>query len=97
MNDLPPQPPGFLKHDLLDYWIDHPEAQGTEEAIVEWWLLEHRIQRAMAEVSSVLTELVARGFVVEQQRADGRAYYQLNRARETEIRAWLESGGDGES
>ena len=81
-----------LTEDLLDYWIRYPEAQGTVEAIVEWWLLEQRIQQATADVRFVLTELVAKAFVVERQQADGRICYRLNRQREAEIRAWLESG-----
>jgi hypothetical protein len=77
---------------LLGYWIHHPEAQGTVEAIVEWWLLEQRIQQAAADVRSVLTDLVAKDLVVERQQADGRICYRLNREKEAEIRAWLASG-----
>ena len=92
VNDLPSRSLGPLTHELLDYWIQNPEAQGTVESIVEWWLLEQRIQQAAAEVRQVLTELVGKDFVVERRQADGRICYQLNRAREAEIRAWLESG-----
>jgi hypothetical protein len=82
-----------LTQELLDYWVHHPETQGTLEAIVEWWLLEQRIQRAVEEVRSVLGELVRKDFVVERRQADGRICYRLNREREAEIRAWLEAGG----
>ena len=49
--------------ELLNYWLQHPDAQGTVEAIVEWWLLEHRIQQAIGEVRGTLAELVARDLV----------------------------------
>src|SRR5258706_15466670 len=78
-----------LTRELLDYWIRHPEAMGTMEAIVEWWLLEHRIQRAVADVRSILTELVGKDFVVERRQADGRNRYELNREKENEICTWL--------
>ena len=89
MNQSVHQLPGVLTHQLLDYWIHHPEAQGTVEAIVEWWLLEQRIRQAVLEVRSVLAELVAKQFVVERQQIDGRVCYRLNREKESEIRAWL--------
>jgi hypothetical protein len=79
--------------ELLDYWIHHPEAQGTEEAIVEWWLLEHRIQRGVAEVRFILTELLARGFIVERRQSDGRNCYRLNRQKDEQIRAWFAACG----
>jgi hypothetical protein len=85
--------PGSLTQRLLDYWVQYPEAQGTLEAIVEWWLLEQRIQQAATEVRSVLSELVAHGVVVERQQPDGRICYRLNREKEAEIRAWLQSRG----
>jgi hypothetical protein len=82
----PAQP---LTRELLDYWIQHPEALGTLEAIVEWWLLEHRIQRAVTDVRSILTELVEKGFVVERRQSDGRNRYELNADKENEIENWL--------
>jgi hypothetical protein len=92
VNDSGFEPPGPLTKQLLDYWIQHPDAQGTVETIGEWWLLEQRILQAIENVRSVLAGLVARGFVIERQQADGRVGYFLNREKEREIRAWLESG-----
>ena len=63
---------------------------GTVEAMAEWWLLEHRIQQSAVELRSVLSELVANGFVLRQE-ADGRTYYQLNREKEAAVIAWLQS------
>jgi hypothetical protein len=83
--------PSPLTLQLLDYWIRHPEAQGTVEAIVEWWLLEQRIQQAAEEVQSVLDELVAQDFVVERRQTDGRVCYRLNCEKVDEVRAWLGS------
>jgi hypothetical protein len=81
-----------LTKQLLDYWIRHPDAEGTVETIGEWWLLEQRIRKAVEDVRSVLAELVACGFVIERQQADGRVGYLLDREKEAEIRAWLAAG-----
>jgi hypothetical protein len=81
--------PDPMTQQLLDYWIQHPEAQSTVEAIVEWWLLEQRIQKAAEEVRPLLAELVAKEFVLERRQADGRICYRLNRDKEAEVRAWL--------
>lgn len=89
VNNSPSQPPRPLTRELLDYWMHHPEAQDTEESIVEWWLLQNRIQQAVVEVRCVLTELIERGFVIARQQADGRNRYQLNRPKAREIQTWL--------
>lgn len=75
-----------MREDLLEYWIRHPEAQGTEEMIAEWWLLEHRISQVMTLVRRALEELVRANYVVGEEQADGRVRYRLNREREKEIR-----------
>jgi hypothetical protein len=76
---------------LLGYWIQHPESMGTVEAMAEWWLLEQRIQQSAIELRSILSALVANGFVLRRQEADRRTYYQLNREKEAAIIAWLHS------
>jgi hypothetical protein len=75
--------------EILSYLVEHPEAQDTVEGITEWWLLEQRIRTAIAEVDGALHELVANGLLVSRQCADGRIYFGLNRAKESEIRQHL--------
>jgi hypothetical protein len=93
VNDLSPEPLGPLTKQLLDYWLHHPEAQSTIEAIVEWWLLEQRIRQTAAEVRFIVDRLVEKGFVIEQTQPDGRISYRLNREKEGEIRVWMASRG----
>lgn len=78
---------------LLDYWSQHPAQESTVEAIVEWWLLEQRIQETVEEVRFALSELVKQGFVWEHAQADGRIRYSLNREKEDQVRAWRTSRG----
>ena len=93
VNDLASEPLEPLTKELLVYWLQHSAKFGTLESIVEWWLLEHRIQQAAVEVRAVLEKLVTRGFVVQWQEADGRKYYQLNPGKEAEARTCLASEG----
>jgi len=81
--------PPLLIHELLDYWLQHPDAAGTEQAIAEWWLLEHSIRRSISLVRPVLAELVEKGYVAERRRPDGRVCYRLNKSMEAEAREWL--------
>ena len=71
--------------------MQHPEALSTEEAIVEWWLLEQRIQQAVWELRLVLGDLLAKGLVVRCDQSDGRTCFRLNREKHAEITAWLQS------
>jgi len=72
-----------LTKELLSYWIGHQDATGTFESIVEWWLLEYRIQQAVAGVRSMLAELVETNFVLEQRQPGGRPRCESNAKRKT--------------
>ena len=63
----------------MAYLARHPDAQDTIEGIAEWWLLEQRIVRAIAEVKAALAELVAKNLIVERKDKTGRSYYRLNK------------------
>ena len=78
-----------MTYEILAYLVDHPEAQDTVEGIVEWWLLEQQIKRQAANIKKTLTELVARGFILELKGEDSRTYYRINRQKLQEIRALL--------
>ncbi len=71
--------------EILTYLLEHPEAQDTVEGIAEWWLLEQRATRVLAEVEGVVANLVARNLLVAHPCSGGRTYYRLNREKEREI------------
>lgn len=74
-----------LAHDVLAYMIQHREAQDTLEGIVEWWLMQQEIERQIADVQEVLTDLVQKDLVVQQQGPDSRIHYRINRNKQSEI------------
>jgi hypothetical protein len=74
---------------ILAYLLKHPQAQDTMEGIVEWWLLEQKIQYAAEDMESALHDLVNKRFVISHQGTDGRIRYRLNRELEPLIRRRL--------
>jgi len=78
-----------MKHDILAYLVEHPDAQDTLEGIVGWWLLEQRIVSGTAEVKEVLTELVANHLVLERKGADARSHYGINPSEAGEVATLL--------
>ena len=79
----------LLADEVLEYLLEHPQAQDTMEGIAEWWLLEQRIRHAIADVEAALCELVGKDFLVARECSEGRIYYRLNREKEQEIRRHL--------
>ena len=70
--------------EILAYLAAHPGSQDSLEGIVEWWLLHHYVTKTRAAVRGALTQLVARGFVLERAGADGRSTYRLNPRKRTQ-------------
>lgn len=65
--------------EVFEYLVQHPDAQDTLEGICDWWLLERRVRRSVAEVEAALGKLVVRGFVAARRGNDGNTHYRLNR------------------
>jgi Fe2+ or Zn2+ uptake regulation protein len=81
-----------IASDILDYLVEHTQAQDTLEGIVQWWLMEQRIKQAISDVKSALDELVREGLVLEHEGADGQARYSINLEKIAQIRARLKQG-----
>lgn len=85
-----PNEEATIATEILAYLADNPGARDTWEGIVEWWLLEQKIQRESRRVARALEQLVEDGFVIRCQGPDGRAHYALNAERSEEVRRRLE-------
>ena len=83
-----------IGYKILAYLADHPSSGDTLEGIAEWWLLERRIQNAIAKVQKALAELVAKGLVLENKGRDARTHYRINRHKHGEIQALLKQRSD---
>ena len=72
-------------YQILAYLVEHPEARDTLEGIVEWWLLERQIKFQKAIVKEALSELVAKGLILELKGTNSQTHYRLNQIKYEEI------------
>lgn len=77
--------PSQIGEQILRYLVKNPEAGDTIEGIVEWWLLEQRIENQLAETRRELERLISLDFVQEIEGPGGRIHYRLNQSRRGEI------------
>jgi hypothetical protein len=78
-----------IAHDVLAYLVEHQDAQDTLEGIVEWWLIEQKIQRQKGMVEQVLGELIRKEFLEERTGLDGQTRYVINHRKAKEIEQFL--------
>ena len=71
---------------ILAYLADNPDAQDTFEGIVQWWLLQLRIQQQSLLVKEAIASLVSEGWIIERRGVDTRIRYQVNPSRRGHIR-----------
>ena len=83
--DLPITNKSQIGNQILTYLIEHPEAQDTLEGIVEWWLLERAIKFQTARVKEALSELVAKGLILEHKELKSKNHYRINMTKYHEI------------
>lgn len=72
-------------YQILAYLVEHPEAQDTLDGIVEWWLLERTIKFKATQIRKSITELVAKGLVIEHRGRDSQIRYRINQNKFEEI------------
>jgi hypothetical protein len=70
---------------ILDYLLEHPDAQDTLAGIAEWWLPEEKIKTRLVIVKDALDQLVARALVLERRGKDLQTHYRINGQRLKEI------------
>ena len=82
-----------IGNEILAYLVDHPKAQDTLEGIVEWWLLERKIEFVTASVKEALSELVAKELILEKKGPDSQIHYRINQKKYEEIKKLVELMG----
>jgi len=75
-----------IGNEILSYLVENPKAQDTLEGIVEWWLLEQKIKYETARVQEALSELVAKGLILEKKGSNSQRHYRINQSRFEEIK-----------
>jgi hypothetical protein len=72
-------------NEILAYLVDHPNARDTMEGIVEWWLLERQIKFQTSRVKEALSDLVAKGLILEKKGSNSQIHYRINQSKYKEI------------
>jgi flagellar biosynthesis/type III secretory pathway protein FliH len=72
----------------------HPRAEDSLEGIVEWWLLEQKIEVATEEVRQAIESLVANEFLIERETTDSQLRYHVNPDKLDEVREVLAGTSD---
>ena len=75
-----------IGNEILAYLVENPKAQDTLEGIVEWWLLEREIKFETARVKEALSDLVAKGLILEKKRSNSQVHYCINQNKHEEIK-----------
>jgi hypothetical protein len=63
-----------LSEAVLAYLSECPNAEDTAAGVTDWWLMRQRVRDQVESVTRVLTDLVARGVLVETGTGDERRY-----------------------
>jgi hypothetical protein len=82
---------GQIAQDILSYLSGHATAQDTFDGIVEWWLLEQKIDRQTRQVQQVLDDLVAKRLLSARTASDSRIHYRINKRKAREISLLLQA------
>ena len=80
-----------IAQDILSYLSGHATAQDTFDGIVEWWLLEQKINRQTRQVQRVLDDLVAKKLLSARTASDSKIHYRINKRKAREIRNVLQA------
>ena len=75
----------IIQQEIMAYLTVRSTAQDTLEGIVEWWLLEQKVDQATSDVKAALAQLVIEKKLSAKKGADGRVHYRL-RERESKTR-----------
>ncbi len=77
-----------IRHHILAYLAEKPDAQDTLKGISEWWLPRHLGRPNETAVKKAVTSLVEDGLVLGPH--EGTQTYKVNRQRLKEIKTLLE-------
>jgi hypothetical protein len=77
-NDEPYSSPEKAIHQILDYFLRHPEAVDSADGIAHWRLLGEYSPLSLTETEAGLSWLVSRGYLREVAVRGSRCVYALN-------------------
>jgi hypothetical protein len=78
LDDEPNSSPEKAIHQILDYFLRHPEAVDSADGIAHWRLLGERSQLSLTETEEALSWLISRGYLREVAVPGSRHVYALD-------------------
>lgn len=79
-------------HDVVRYFVEHPESADSLEGIARWRLLERRLQETVHDTALAVDWLVGRGYLQQIDTPGGRRLYRLCAERLTDATRLLAGG-----
>jgi len=73
-----------LRHLILCYLLDHPDAGDTIEGIASWWVKQELLKLRTAQVEEVVRDLTAHDLLLEKEFAGQKVFF-LNKDKASEI------------
>jgi hypothetical protein len=70
---------------ILEYLLEHPDAQDTLAGIAEWWLPEEKAKTRLPIIKDAVDQLAVEGLVLERRGKDSQTHYRINGQRLQEI------------
>jgi hypothetical protein len=77
-----------LAHEVLSYFLRHPDAADDLEGVARWRLVEEAIHRRIDETREALDWLVSEGFLSEKQTTQG-PLFSLNARNRQQAEAFF--------
>jgi len=74
-----------ISFEILDYLVEHPDAQDTADGIAQWWILERCVKRHAPLVNEAIEYLVEKGLIVGRKAKDSKIHYKINRRKAREV------------
>lgn len=78
-----------ISQEILEHLRKHPDASDTLEGIMEWWLLNQRINYEMKRVKAAIFKLVKQGWIIEVRGRNSVVRYRFNPGKRKEIRSCI--------
>ncbi|MGH7875018.1 MAG: hypothetical protein ACREQO_22725 [Candidatus Binatia bacterium] len=85
-----------LRHAILSYCVEHPDAKDTVEGILYWWFRAAASPRwRNTEVKQALESLIAEGWLTSRKLRQSDEIYGVKKEKLVEIETYLRRSGGG--
>lgn len=84
-----PESTGPVVREILQYFIEHPDAKDTPEGISKWWRPTGKSEWRKEDIQSALDTLTSKGWLTVRSTSPPHKIYGFNKKYIKSIRAYL--------